>query len=125
MSIRRLLPAALAALALGAAAGPVQAAAPLSGSALTGVRSAVQAFVAPVAPEYAAGVRVRRAAVSSRDRRFAAAWIDLPAAGRQVAYLRRGAGIWRVLDIGPARVGCGLVPDAALRDLGGRCPGGV
>ncbi|MEW6583624.1 MAG: hypothetical protein AB1416_12785, partial [Actinomycetota bacterium] len=83
---------------------------------------AVVRYVAPVAPEYLDGLRVRRSAVASADRRFAAAWLEMPRAGRQVAYLRRARGGWRVLDIGPARVGCGIVPSAALADLGGSCP---
>jgi hypothetical protein len=126
MATGRLVCTALAALALGAtAAVPARAATPVRGAALRDMRITLEDFIAPVAPEYVEGLRVRRAAVSSRDARFAAAWIELPYAGRQMAYLRRRASAWRVLDIGPARVGCGLVPDAVLTDLGGRCPKGV
>jgi len=114
---------AIAAFALAtAAAVPAQAATPVARTDLGDVRAALTAFITPVAPEYLDGMRVRRASVSSRDARFGAAWIQMPYAGRQVAYLRRTARGWRVLDIGPSQVGCGLVPDAVLRDLGGRCP---
>lgn len=126
MALRRILSVALAATAVGViAVAPASASTPVSGSALTEMRTAVEGFVAPVAPEYAEGLRVRRAALSSRDARFAAAWIEMPYAGRQVAYLRRSARGWRVLDIGPARVGCGFLPTAVLTDLGGRCPEGL
>jgi len=92
------------------------------------MRAALVGVVAPLAPELLPGLRVRRAAVSTRDARFGAAWIELPGVGPGVAYLRRAtrAGrAWRVLDLGPPRVGCGLVPDSVLRDLGGSCPPGV
>jgi hypothetical protein len=126
MALRRILSIAFATTAVGAlAASPAPAATAVSGTALAEVRTAVEKFVAPVAPEYLKGLRLRRAAMSSRDIRFAAAWIEMPYAGRQVAYMRRGARGWRVLDIGPARVGCGLLPDAVLADLGGRCPQGL
>lgn len=97
----------------------------MTGSALIDMRTAIEGFVAPFAPEYVDGLTMRRAAVSSRDVRFAAAWIEMPYAGRQVAYLKRARTGWRVLDIGPARVGCGLLPNPVLTDLGGRCPQGI
>jgi hypothetical protein len=126
MAIRRILTITLAAAALSAAlVAPASAATPVTGKALADVHKAVEGFIAPVAPEYVDGLQVRRAAVSTRDARFAAAWIEMPYAGRQVAYMRRSARGWRVLDIGPARVGCGLVPNAALLDLGGKCPEGL
>lgn len=126
MALRRILSTALAAAAVAAVGvAPASAAIPVTGSALAEVRVAVESFVAPVAPEYVEGLRTRRAAISTRDARFAAAWIEMPYAGRQVAYLRRGPRGWRVLDIGPARVGCGLLPNAVLVDLGGRCPQGI
>lgn len=126
MALPRILALTLVLAAVGGtAASSASAATLVSGAARSEMRTAVETFIAPVAPEYLAGLRLRRTAVSSRDARFAAAWIEMPYAGRQVAYMRRGARGWRVLDIGPARVGCGLLPDAVLADLGGRCPQGL
>jgi hypothetical protein len=125
MALRRIV-IALAAAAVGAvAATPASAATPATGGALSDMRTALERYIAPVAPEYVDGLKVRRAAVSSRDARFAAAWIEMPYAGRQVAFFRRAGAGWRVLDIGPVRVGCGLVPNVVLSDFGGKCPQGI
>ena len=64
------------------------------------------------------------ARVSTVDPRFARLAVATPRSGPATAWLVRAPRGWRALDMGPARVGCGLVPDRVLRDLGAVCPGG-
>jgi hypothetical protein len=126
MELRRTLGIALVTVAVGAiAATPASAATPATGAVLSDMRTALERYITPVAPEYVDGLQVRRAAIASPDTRFAAAWIEMPYAGRQVAFLKRARAGWRVLDIGPVRVGCGLVPNTVLADFGGKCPQGI
>ncbi|MCU0306828.1 MAG: hypothetical protein MUE51_03495 [Thermoleophilia bacterium] len=68
------------------------------------------------------GARIGAVRIARSDPRFAAAALRLPGAGARVAVLARSARGWRVLDLGPRTVGCGLMGDRALRELGLACP---
>lgn len=72
---------------------------------------------------------VDRIKISSASKSWAVAWQRATKAGEntfQPAYLMlvnpAGTKGWTVVDVGTSMVGCGIAPDAVVKDLAGACP---
>ena len=118
----RITSAFLLAVSLSGAPAAALAADPAAAPERAAMTRAVRAFLTPAQADR---VTVAGARVSTADRRFAALRLRGPEVGDRVAVLGRAGPGWRVLDVGTPSVGCGLLPAAALDDLGLACPVGV
>jgi hypothetical protein len=133
MSLRTPL-AVLAAVALGTglAAGPASAATSATAAQQAALTKAVQTTkVGGVNKTPKAWYTVDRIKISSASKSWAIAWQTATKAGEnqfQPAYfiLVNPAGTkgWTVVDVGTSMVGCGIAPNAVVKDLMGACPPG-
>jgi hypothetical protein len=123
---------AAAVLVAGVAAVPASAAkAPTAAQKAAITRAVKTTPVGGVNQTPKAWYRVDRIKISSVSKNWAIAWQTATKAGRgkfQPAYfiLVNPAGTkgWMVVDVGTALVGCGIAPNAVVKDLIGACPPG-
>jgi hypothetical protein len=123
---------AAAALVAGLAAAPASAKKAPTAAQKAAITQAVKTTpVGDVNQTPKAWYRVDRIRISSASKNWAIAWQTATKKGEnkfQPAYfiLVNPAGTkgWTVVDVGTALVGCGIAPNAVVKDLIGACPPG-
>jgi hypothetical protein len=133
MSLRTPLAAlAAAAVVAGVAAVPASASKAPTAAQKAAIAKAVKTTtVGGVNKTPKAWYTVDRIRISSKSKNWAIAWQTSTKAGDgkfQPAYFMlvnpAGTRGWTVVDVGTAMVGCGIAPNAVVKDLVGACPPG-